>query len=342
MSFKAAIYRFNNNDLSDRIREALEWIDWKDRIYPDSRVYVKPNLTFPEYRPGVTTSPHFMAALLDVLKERTKHLTVFESDGGNNSYPAEQAFEAHNLYEICSSRDIRLVNLSHEEQVYINVPVGNRILKLPQSREIVENADMTISVPVPKMHFVARYTGAIKNHWGTVPDSMRLRNHYFFKHAINAIITALKSEITVVDAEYFMDVNGPVVGEPVKLDIVMVADNPYTADMALMDIMGVDPRKIGYMKQAWKLGRGPENVVEIDFNVNLEEFRTHEFRYKRDPVDYLALIGFHSKLITWLVYLSPFNRLAHQMVRFLRGGSRQVDEYYTGIVDSRYTPNEPG
>ncbi|MDO9549052.1 MAG: DUF362 domain-containing protein [Candidatus Marinimicrobia bacterium] len=66
---------------------------------------------------------------------------------------------------------------------------------------MLEQTDMTISVPVPKMHFVTRYTGAIKNHWGTVPDSMRLRNHFFFKHAINEIIRRLKSQITVVDSE---------------------------------------------------------------------------------------------------------------------------------------------
>ena len=343
MSYRAAIHRFTEEDIRDRMRDALEWINWKDRIFPDSRLYIKPNLTFPEYRPGVTTSPKFIAAVLDVLKERAPHLTVFEGDGGNNSYPAETAFKSHDLYEICESRNVRLINVSREEWTHIDAPVGGgRTIKLPQCKEIVENADMTISVPVPKMHFVARYTGAIKNHWGTVPDSMRLKNHYFFRHAINAIIKELKSEITIVDGEYFLDVNGPVVGTPVKLNLIMAADNPYVADTVLMDIMGVDPGRIGYIDQAVKLGRMPSGISDIEFNTGIAQFKTHKFSYKRDPVDYLALLGFHSKIITWIVYLSPLHDFAHNIVKLLRGGSRQVDEYYSGIVDPKHSPNEPG
>jgi len=332
VKYRAAIHHFDETNLRDKIRESLEFVDWKNKIFPDSNVWVKPNLTFPEYMPGVTTSPHFMAALLDVLKERTKHLTVFEADGGNNSYTMERAFEAHNLYEICESRGVRLVNLTREETKVVKVPGGWRSYRLPLNKEMLEQTDMTISVPVPKMHFVTRYTGAIKNHWGTVPDSMRLRNHFFFKYAINEIIRSLKSQITVVDGEYFLDNNGPVTGEPVKMDIVMAADNPLTADMLLMDIMGVDPNKIGYVRESWKQNMGPKTLDDIELNANLEDFKTFEFTYQRDPVDYLAWLGFHSYLVTWIVYLSPLNIFAHWWIRLLRGGSRQVENYYDSFI----------
>jgi uncharacterized protein (DUF362 family) len=338
MKYKAGIYRFDQSNLKEKIRDALEFLDWKNQIFPDSRIWVKPNLTFPEYRPGVTTSGHFIAALLEVLKERTPHLTVFESDGGNNSYPAETAFKAHNLYHICEKLNVRLINLSRQEWQYVDVPAGMRIMKLPFCKEMLENCDMTISVPVPKMHFVTRYTGAIKNHWGTVPDSMRLRNHYFFRYAINKAIEVLKSKITIVDGEYFLDRNGPVAGDPVKMNLVLSAESPYTADIVLMDMMGVDPGKIGYVKQAWKLGRMPKSVNEVELNEDLDKFKTHKFFYKRDPVDYLATLGFYSKFFTYIVYLSPLNKFAHDVLRILRGGSREVEAYYTGIVDAEKKP----
>jgi len=338
VKYRVAIHHFNDTNLKEKIRDCLEFVDWKNRIYPDSNVWVKPNLTFPEFRQGVTTSPHFMAALLDVLKERTKHLTVFESDGGNNSYTMERAFEGHNLYEICESRDVRLVNLTREETEVVKVPGAWRSYRLPLNKEMLENTDMMISVPVPKMHFVTRYTGAIKNHWGTVPDSMRLRNHFFFKYAINEIIRRLKSQITIVDGEYFLDNNGPVTGEPVKMDIVMAADNPLTADTVLMDIMGVIPEKIGYIRESWKQNMGPQSLADVELNADLADFKTHEFTYQRDPVDYLAWLGFHSYLVTWIVYLSPLNKFAHWWIRLLRGGSRQVEDYY----DSFIKDDEPG
>jgi len=338
VKYRAAIHHFNETNLRDKIRESLEFVDWKNKIFPDSNIWVKPNLTFPEYMPGVTTSPHFMATLLDVLKERTKHLTVFESDGGNNSYTMERAFKGHDLYEICESRSVRLVNLTREKTEIVKVPGGWRSYRLPLNKEMLEQTDMTISVPVPKMHFVTRYTGAIKNHWGTVPDSMRLRNHFFFKYAINEIIRRLKSQITVIDGEYFLDNNGPVTGEPVKMDVVGAADNPLTADMVLMDIMGVDPNKIGYVRESWKQNMGPKTLADIELNTNIEDFKNFKFTYQRDPVDYMAWLGFHSYLVTWIVYLSPLNKFAHWWIRLLRGGSRQVENYY----DSFIKEDDPG
>jgi len=337
MSSRVALDHFDKKNLKEKIRECLEWVNWKDRIYPDSRIYVKPNLTFPDFRPGVTTSPHFLAAALSVLKERTPHITVFESDGGNNSYPAEKAFETHNLYDICGSMNVRLINLSREERINVEIPTPHGKRVIPLSKEIVEQADMTISIPVPKMHFVVRYTGAIKNHWGTVPDSMRLRNHHFFNDAITEIMKILKSGITIVDGEYFLDKNGPVSGDPVKMNLVMAADTPLSADMALMSLMDVDPHRIGYIRTAWEKKMGPKSIDDIEFNSSLEKFRTHSFTYQRDPVDYLALLGFKSKLVTWLVYLSPLRNLIHKLVRLLRGKSKQVDTYYTGI-DKEHHP----
>ncbi len=333
MRNRAAIYHFNKDSLKAKIRDSLEWVNWKERIYPDSCIYVKPNLTFPEYRPGVTTSPHFLAAVLDVLKERTTHITVFESDGGNNSYPAEKAFETHNLYEICGSRNVRLINLSREEWKYVEVPTPHGNQLLPLSKEMVERADMTISVPVPKMHFVTRYTGAIKNFWGTVPDSMRLKNHFYLKYALPEIMKILKSGISIIDGEYFLDNTGPVTGDPVKMDLVMAADSALSADMALMELMDVNPGRICYIKTAYETFLTPKSIKEIDMNANLSQYKSHQFSYHREPVDYLALLGFKSKLITWLVYLSPFRDMAHKLIKSLRGRSRQVNTYYTGIVN---------
>ena len=83
---------------------------------------------------------------------------------------------------------------------------------------------------------------------------------------------------------------------------------------------------------------GPTTINDIDLNQNITDFKTHKFSYHRDPVDYLALLGFYSRIITWIVYLSPLKTFIHWLVKQMRGGSRQVDSYFTGIID----PNEPG
>ncbi len=183
---------------------------------------------------------------------------------------------------------------------------------------------MTISVPVPKMHFVTRYTGAIKNFWGTNLDTMRLKYHYIFNFAINALMYHLRAGITVVDGEYFLDNNGPVTGQSIQMNTVIAADYPLTADMVLMNIMGIKPQGIKYVRTAWQRSPGPRSLRQIRLNRPLSAFKTHVFRYQRDPVDYLALLGFQNQLITYWVYLSPLREMVHRLVGFLRGGSRQV------------------
>lgn len=46
----------------------------------DSVVFVKPNFTWPRFRPGVVTSPQFLNALLPLLKERAGKVLLGESD----------------------------------------------------------------------------------------------------------------------------------------------------------------------------------------------------------------------------------------------------------------------
>ena len=333
MKHKSAIYRFDQNNLKDKIREALEWINWKDSIYPDTNLWIKPNLTFPEFRPGVTTNPQLLAALLDVLKERTNHLTVFEADGGNNSYAMERAFKSHGLYEICGDRNVRLVNISREPSELVDIPTKEgESLQIPLNSQMLRETDMTISVPVPKMHFVTHYTGAIKNYWGTVPDSMRLKNHYFLKYAINEIMKYLKAGITVVDGTHFLDKNGPVTGAPVEMNLLLAADYPQTADRILMDIMDVNPADVVYMPIAKNRSKGAKSMDEIELNDDIQKYKNHKFSFQRDPVDYLATLGFHSKWITWIVYLSPLKKLMHSFIGLLRGGSRQVEAYYDDVM----------
>jgi uncharacterized protein (DUF362 family) len=46
---------------------AFEWLDWERLIPIGSRVFIKPNLTWPTPLPGVTTSPKAMESLAVLL-----------------------------------------------------------------------------------------------------------------------------------------------------------------------------------------------------------------------------------------------------------------------------------
>jgi uncharacterized protein (DUF362 family) len=90
-------YISNITDMKEDLLKALEFVDWKQKVSQDSTVFIKPNFTFPYHKPGITTTPELLKNLLEILKDRADKVIVVESDGGNNSFTADDAFKGHDM-----------------------------------------------------------------------------------------------------------------------------------------------------------------------------------------------------------------------------------------------------
>jgi len=310
--------------IENAVRQGLEFINWHDIVQKNARVFIKPNLTYPRFKPGGTTSPAFMDAVIGILKERTPHITVGESDGGNFSYPAEVPFEGHDLYAITEKHGVELLSLSGDSWRMIPVKSGLRTRRFPMSVRLLDEFDVTVNLPVPKMHFVVGYTGAIKNHWGLIPDTMRLRNHYFFSRAVLEIIRRVSPEIVIADGTYFMDRNGPIRGDAIEMNLTVVANSPGTADFVLNGIMGLNPSDYFYLRHAMKQGMMPKSLDEIERNADPAEFMCRKFRLERSKMDWFATAGFYSKWMTRIVYDSPLAEPIHTLIRRSRKKEKQT------------------
>jgi len=80
------------HDLAASLRGALEWLGWERIVARGSRVFLKPNLTWRLPSPGVTTTPKFLEAAVEILRERAGEIIIGESDGGYHAFKAEEAF----------------------------------------------------------------------------------------------------------------------------------------------------------------------------------------------------------------------------------------------------------
>lgn len=317
MKFKAWIGE-TNKSIEKAIRDGLDFISWEDIIQKDARVFIKPNLTYPRFKPGGTTSPEFMDTVIGIIRERTPHITIGESDGGNNSYTAEVPFNGHNLYAITQKHGVDLLNLSRDSRRMIPVKSGLITRYIPLPVRLLDDFDVTINLPVPKMHFVVGYTGAIKNHWGLIPDTMRLKNHFFFSQAILEIINRVSPEIVIADGTYFMDRNGPIRGDTIEMNLTVVSNSPGAADMVLTRVMGLEPSDYTYLRHAMKKGFVPMSLDNIELNTDPERFRCRTFHLERSTMDWFATAGFYSKWMTKIVYNSPLAEPIHSIIRHSR------------------------
>lgn len=322
MSIRRRVYVRKVNDgscLAGVLVGALTWIGWERIIPLGARVFVKPNLTWRRPVAGVTTTPAFIEAVVVSLKERAGSIVVGEADGGYHAFTAEEAFKAHGLYELSERYGIEVVNLSQVPDEKVTLAVAGRPVAVALPSILLHDVDVVVTLPVPKVHAMTRVSLGFKNQWGCQPGTMRLRNHPEFTRKILGINRLLKPGLALYDGTYFLDKTGPMIGQPVRMDLVIAADDVGAGDLTCCEIMGVNPRRVRHLRLAQEEGMMPWSLDDVAVNQSLESFKTHRFRLRRSLINYIALMAFHSHFGTRLFYDSfaagPIHRVLYAIRR---------------------------
>ena len=305
------------DDLKSTILTGLEFIGWDKCVKKNSRVFVKPNFTFPRYKPGITTTPELLTHLLTLLRSKADTVILGESDGGNNSFTADEAFDGHDMRQICKEAGVELVNLSKLPSEIVEDRIAGKKVRVRLPRLLLEEIDCFISVPVLKVHAMTGVTISMKNLWGCHPDPMRCLEHQNLSRKLALITKTLKPAIIVVDGIYALDGHGPLFGVPRKTDLIMVADNPVAADSLGAAIMGIPLRRANHILIAEKAGLGSTNLKNIKTNDPWEQYKM-QFSVKRTLVDKATSLLFNSDIIARLVMKSPLTPLIYKVAATLR------------------------
>jgi uncharacterized protein (DUF362 family) len=318
--------------VDEAVHSALEQTGLLADLSHTTRVALKPNFTYPYYKQGVTTSPFVIREAVKVLRQYTARIAVVETDGGYGAWQATETFAGHGIYELGKQYDVEVVNLCDEPREMITFSSGERIHQLPLPVRLLHETDLFISMPVPKIHAMTGLTLAYKNQWGCVPDIMRLRRHYVFDDAIVAINKALKPAV-LADGTYFLDRNGPMDGDPVRMDLIIAASDAGAFDRYVSELMGFPWQRVRHMRRAVALGDMPANLDEISYNISPAEARTHTFHLERKLRHWIALSGFNSRFLTWFGYEAWFGRVVLHALLYAIAGKPVKPQASEDMVD---------
>ena len=289
----------------------------------DSVVFVKPNFTWPRFRPGVVTSPQFLSALLPILKERANRVLLGESD--LPIFNTSRAFKELGIERICKSAGVETVELSRIPSSRVEVSVGGKKIRLSLPTLLLNEMDVLVNVPVPKCHVITRMSGAMKNLYGLIPDPYRGNRH---RHEINRAIVAVnkvvKSDLVVVDGLFSLDGRGPILGSPVRTNMIMAANNAPVADSLISRFFGMEPESIEHLRLAAREGLGPLDLAEVGLRGTLEP--SIRLRPRKAPIDYLASLTFKSKIINKMIMDSPLSPLLYKVMTPFRS-KQEVQRY---------------
>lgn len=326
-----SVYISKVTDLKRDIKKSLDYINWKKIVRPDSTVFIKPNFTYPFYKEGITTSPDLIKYLLEILKDRADNVIIGESNGGNHSFSADDAFEGHNLPEICKNTGVELVNLSKISSRFVEESIVGKKVKVSLPELLLDDIDCFISVPVLKVHVMTNVTLSMKNLWGCYPDTMRCLHHKNLGHKLTLITKSLNPKIVVMDGIYALDGHGPMYGEPKKLDLILSSNNSVAIDAIGTSVMGIPIKTVEHILIAEKEGLGTTDIDKIKMNDDWGKFEMN-FSSNKTIIDNLSTLLFNSKIMAKLVIDSPVSPVIYGIAKHFRNSDerkvvRELEKY---------------
>ena len=147
----------------------------------------------------------------------------------------------------------------------IEIPKG-KTLKKAKVHEQILAADVFINVPVLKHHGSTDVSIGMKNLMGIVED----RRYYHLKglhQCIADFTTAIKPDLTIVDAYRVMKKNGPrgvSVADVAEVKSLIMSTDPVAADAAAAKIFGSEPTSIKYINYAHEMGVGNKDLASLN------------------------------------------------------------------------------
>ena len=217
------------------------------------RVVLKPNLVEPTRAvPHMTTHPTMILATAEVFRGFGAHVIVGEAPG--HVRDTEMALVESGLQEALDSIGLEFSDLNYEEVKWVKN--GGRASRLggfhfPQS--IVE-ADLIVSMPKMKTHHWVGVTAAMKNLYGTLPGikygwPKNVLHQAGIPETVFDINASLPKVITVVDGIQCMEGDGPIMGSPKQMGLVLVGTNAAAVDATVCRLM-LNPARVGYLQLA--------------------------------------------------------------------------------------------
>ena len=306
-------------EVAAQFDRSLVAIGLAERVESLKTVLIKPNLTYPVYKEGVTTRPEFVRHLVGALLRAKRNLKIFigEGEGGYNSFSMSEAMRRIGFADIAEEYPhVELVNLSKvpSRSVELRTLKGPYTIDLPEI--FFKDVDCSISCPLPKVHCMTTLTLSLKNLWGCLPDVMRLKNHYMFPHIISNVWKLLKFEYAFLDGKYGLTSNGPMEGEVVEVNWFVASNSLGAFDAIVAQLMGFEWSAIRHLSIAERYGCVPSEK-EVEVIGDLQRLQ-RKFQLKRNFWNYPALVAFHSKQLTHFFYLSRSAALLHGIMYLVR------------------------
>ncbi len=303
-----------NEANKEELVSAISWVGRLEEISKGTRVFIKPNFTYPFFKKGVTTPPDLIRTIVEILVDRGADITIGEGGASLDVFDLYDSFEDHGLYDLKEKYGVKLVHLRDVPNKFVNVGKKKACKSVPIPELLLEKTDLLINLPVPKVHAMTLVSLATKNLWGCIGARKRFIFHPCINEILCFLVKKFPPQLIVCDGRYVLTDNGPMFGRMEQADFLAVSDSPGAFDVAMCRLMGFNPENVRHIRFLIERGVAPASWSQINCNDDPLKFRPFKFTLRRTLQNYIALAGFNSSFLTWLGYDSFVSDLLHKIL----------------------------
>ncbi|MCK4669674.1 MAG: DUF362 domain-containing protein [Nanoarchaeota archaeon] len=302
------------------VKKAMESANWKKYV-KGKKIFLKPNLLSDQLVPGQCTSPWVVEGVIHVVKE-LGDVEIYVGDADvATAKQVEKAARIWGIKDVCKKEGVKFVNLSKQSIVKVKVPNGE-IFKMLNIPKILVECDCIITIPVIKTHNITTMTCSLKNQWGCIPR-FRHQYHLVADKCIPELNSALKVKFAVADGTVCLEENGPRVGRPKVMNSVFATNDRVAMDTCACDFMEIDPKTVGHLQNAEKIGLGNSN-----YQIKGDKMQSKKFRpalVKNHPIVKWELRLRKIPVISYIIFKTPLFKIP----AFIASRYNSIWWYYT-------------
>nr|MDO8099520.1 DUF362 domain-containing protein [Candidatus Njordarchaeota archaeon] len=252
---------------------------------------------------AVTTHPTVAKALIEYFQDAGADVVLGDSSAAG---PVEtrKALKVSGIEQVAKETKTKASNFEAEGFVKIPAPKGAMHLSEIYVARPVLDAQLVVSVPKLKNHNLTKFTGALKNLFGTIPTATRMKLHALgnirhFSQGIADIASAIRPGLAVMDGVVGMDGNGPSYGTIKKAGIIVASRDSVALDAVCSNIVGYKENEIVTTAEASTrgLGHGALRDIQVkgtdvrELNLSWTKVKTMPFDMVPNPL-FRLMVGF--------------------------------------------------
>ncbi len=253
MSAKVSVVKCNSysqEEVDEAVKKAIDLIGKID-IKKGSKVLLKPNI-LGNHKPDecITTHPSILDAVCKLLKDKKLKLIIGDSSGMGIIGGTKAALITSGMEKIAKKYKAELIPLESARCEIIQNK-NSKVLKKISISCIALESDYIINLPKLKTHTLVKYTGAVKNMFGTVPGGNKTNYHGIattedsFSHLLLDVYQNVIPQLNIMDGVYGIEGNGPGTGgKKIKAGIILASKNAVAIDFVASKIIGFKPLEI--------------------------------------------------------------------------------------------------